>query len=219
MNSDSHSSVSLVIPWLNCQSSSLAFQGQSGYFTGISLPVNQSFTLCNRLVVKQLVNEGCVSQHPDGRLCNITTIKSRSLHSVAHLQLLTNVPTKYRHPTPYRLRDITWTNFFRSRSLRQGQRSNQGHTMTLHTYNSQSMSLQSINFLYLTVSEYSLDKLLQVKVTTARSNQGHTMKLHIYNSQPLSLPHINFLHLTVSEIEPGQTFSCGPPTHPSRHHE
>ena len=75
-------------------------------------------------------------------------VKSRSDHDVAHLQLLTNVPTKYQLPTPYSFRDIARTRFYRSRSLQQGQRSNQGQTMTLHTYN-----LPSINFLHLTVSE------------------------------------------------------------------
>ena len=43
------------------------------------------------------------------------------------------------------------TRFYRSRSLRQGQRSNQGHIMTLHSYNPLPMSLLSINFLHLTV--------------------------------------------------------------------
>ena len=80
-------------------------------------------------------------------------VKSRSHHDVAHLQPLTNIPTKYQLPTPYRFRDIAWIRFYRSGSLRQGQRSNQGHTMTLHTYNPQPMSLPSINFLHLTVSE------------------------------------------------------------------
>ena len=37
--------------------------------------------------------------------------------------------------------------------LRQDQRSNQGHTMTLHTYNPQPVSLPSMNFLHLTVAE------------------------------------------------------------------
>ena len=37
-------------------------------------------------------------------------------------------------PTSYTFRDIAWTRFYRSRSLRQGQRSNQGHFMTLHIY-------------------------------------------------------------------------------------
>ena len=42
--------------------------------------------------------------------------------------------TKYQLPTPYGFRDIARTRFSNSRSLRQGQRSNQGQTMTLHTY-------------------------------------------------------------------------------------
>ena len=61
-------------------------------------------------------------------------VKSRSHHGAAHLQPLTNVPTKYQLPTPYGFRDIARTRFYRSRSLRQGQISNPGQTMTLHTY-------------------------------------------------------------------------------------
>ena len=87
-------------------------------------------------------------------------VKSRSDHDVAHLQLLTNVPTKYQLPTPYGFRDIAWTRFYRSRSLQQGQRSNQGHTMMLHTYTPYPMSLPSINFLHLQLLRYSLDKVL-----------------------------------------------------------
>ena len=55
-------------------------------------------------------------------------VKSRSRHDAAHLQPLTNVPTKHQLPTPYGFRDIAWTRFYRSRSLLQGQ------IMTLHTY-------------------------------------------------------------------------------------
>ena len=61
-------------------------------------------------------------------------VKSRSLHDAAHLQPLTNVPTKYQLPTPYGFRNIARTRFYRSRSPRQGQRSNQGQTMMLHTH-------------------------------------------------------------------------------------
>ena len=61
-------------------------------------------------------------------------VKSRSHHDAAHLQPLTNVPTKYQLPTPYGCRDTAGRRFSNSRSLRQGQRSNQGQTMTLHTY-------------------------------------------------------------------------------------
>ena len=55
-------------------------------------------------------------------------------YDVAHLHSLTNVPTKYQLPTAYAFRDIARTRFYRSRSLQQGQRSNQDQTMTLHTY-------------------------------------------------------------------------------------
>ena len=61
-------------------------------------------------------------------------VKSRSDHDVAQLHPLTNIPTTYQLPTPYSFRDIVRTRFYRLRSLRQGQRLNQGHTMTLHTY-------------------------------------------------------------------------------------
>ena len=127
-------------------------------------------------------------------------VKSRSHHDVAQLQPLRNVPTKYQFPTLYCFRDTAWKKFYRSRSLRQDQKSNQGHTMTLHTYNSQPMSLQSINFVHLTVPRYSPDKMLLARSLLRRSNQGHTMTLHTYNSYPMSLPSINFLHLMVFEI-------------------
>ena len=61
-------------------------------------------------------------------------VKSRSHDDAAHLQPLTNVPAKHQLPTPYGFRDIARTRYYRSRSLLQGQRSNQGQTMTLHTY-------------------------------------------------------------------------------------
>ena len=48
-------------------------------------------------------------------------VKSRSHHDAAHVQPLTNVPTKYQLPTPYGFRDIARTRFYRSRSLQQGQ--------------------------------------------------------------------------------------------------
>ena len=38
-------------------------------------------------------------------------VKSRSHNDIAHLQPLTNVPTKYQVPTPYGCRDIAWTRF------------------------------------------------------------------------------------------------------------
>ena len=78
-------------------------------------------------------------------------VKSRSDHDIAHLHPLTNVPSMYQLPTPHGFQDIVRTRFYRSRSL--WQRSNQDHTMTLHTYNPKPMSLTSINFLHLRVSK------------------------------------------------------------------
>ena len=53
--------------------------------------------------------------------CDKVKGQIRSHHDAAHLQPLTNVPTKYQLPTPYGFRDIAQTRFYRSRSLRQGQ--------------------------------------------------------------------------------------------------
>ena len=50
--------------------------------------------------------------------------------------------------------------FIGPRSLRQGQRSNQGHTMTLHTDNSQQMSYQVSTSYTLQSLRYSPEKIL-----------------------------------------------------------
>ena len=92
-------------------------------------------------------------------------IKSRSHHDIAHLHLLTNVPTKYQLPTPYGSQDTARTRFYRSRSLWQVQRSNQGQTMMLHTYTPYQVST-SYNLRF---PRYSPDKIFKFKVTTARS--------------------------------------------------
>ena len=39
-------------------------------------------------------------------------VKSRSHHDIAHLHIVTNVPTKYQLPTPYGFWDTAQTNFF-----------------------------------------------------------------------------------------------------------
>ena len=54
-------------------------------------------------------------------------------------------------------------------SLRQNRKSNQGHTMTMHTYNPKPMSLPSINILYVIVSE--------IKPGQAFMGQGHYSKV------------------------------------------
>ena len=43
---------------------------------------------------------------------HFSKVKSRSHHDIAHLHPLTNIPTKYRLPTPYSFRGIAQTNLF-----------------------------------------------------------------------------------------------------------
>ena len=59
-------------------------------------------------------------------------VKLSSHHDFAHLQPPTNVPPSFniRH---LMVSDRARTRFYRSMSLRQGQRSNQGNTMTFDT--------------------------------------------------------------------------------------
>ena len=139
-------------------------------------------------------------------------VKSRSQHDVAYLHPLTNVPTKYQLPTPYSFRDIARTRFYRSRSLQQGQTSNQGQTMTLHTYTPQ-VAPTNVPTKYQLPTPYNFQDIAQTRFYRSRSlqqgqrsNQGQTMMLHTYTPLPMPLPRINFLHLIVSEILPGQDF-------------
>ena len=88
----------------------------------------------------------------------------------------TSVSTKYQLPTPYSFPDIGQKIHYRSTSLKQGQRSNQGHTMMCHALNSLPMSLPHMNFLEFMV--YRSRSLQQGQ----RSNQGHIMTLHTYTS-------------------------------------
>ena len=104
-------------------------------------------------------------------------VKSRSDHDVAHLQPLTNVPAKYQLTTPYGCRDIARTRFSNSRSLWQGQRSNQSQTMTVHTYTPQPMSLPSMNFLHLTVSEIQPEQTISRRLTAHPDTMGENNTL------------------------------------------
>ena len=94
-------------------------------------------------------------------------VKSRSHHDVAHLHPLTNIPTKYQLSTPYGIRDMARTRFYRSRSLWQGQRSNQGHTKCTPT-SPNKWPYQVSTSDTLRLPRYSPDKIFKLKVTTAR---------------------------------------------------
>ena len=95
-------------------------------------------------------------------------VKSRLHQDVAHLQAPPNVPAEYQLPTSYGCQDIAQKRYYRSRSLQQGQKSNEGHTMALHTYKSQPMSHQVTTSYTLQFLRYSPDKILWVKVSMAR---------------------------------------------------
>ena len=87
-----------------------------------------------------------------------------------------------------------------------------GHTMTLHTYNPLRMSLPSINFLHLTVSEiWPREDFIGQSHYSKVKSRSHYDTTHLH---PLTnVPSINFLHLTVSEIQAGQTSSRCLPAH------
>ena len=111
-------------------------------------------------------------------------------HDVAHLQPPTNVPTKYQLPTPYGCHDIVRTRFYRSRSLRKGQRLNQGHTMTLQTYGPPT----NVPTKYQLLTPYSFRSIARTRFYRSRSlrkgqrlNQGHTMTLQTYGP-PTNIP-------------------------------
>ena len=87
-------------------------------------------------------------------------VKSRSCYYVADLQPPNQCP--YQVSTSYTLQfwDIAQTRFYRSRSLQQGQSSNQGQTMTLHTYTPNQCHYRVSTSYTLQFPRYSLEKIL-----------------------------------------------------------
>ena len=139
-------------------------------------------------------------------------VKSRSLHYIAHLQPLTNVPTTGFQDSPdrnYMLNVTTVWSKVKSRSLPLPSPPNQ-------------CPYQVSTSCTLWFLRHSPENILKLNITTAKSkvNQGDTMTLHTYTPQPMSLPSINILHLRVSEKQPSQTFTHTlPNTLPSGHYE
>ena len=90
----------------------------------------------------------------------MSKVKSTTDRDIAHLHPLTNVPTKYQLPTPYGFWDMAQTRFYRSRSLQQGQRSNQGQTMMLHNHTHNQCPYQLSTSYTLQFPRYSPDNIL-----------------------------------------------------------
>ena len=85
----------------------------------------------------------------------------------------------YQLPTPYSYQDIARTRFYRSRS-------NQGHTMTMHTYTPNQCHYQISTSYTLRFLRYSLDKIFKVKVPTARSKVKSSSHHDVAHLQPLT---------------------------------
>ena len=144
-------------------------------------------------------------------------VKSRSHHDGVHLLPPTNVPTKYQLPTPYCFRDIAQTRFNRSRSLRQGQKSNQGHTMTLHTYH----PLTNVPTKYQLPTPYGFRDITR----TIFYSQGHYGKVKskshhdvVHPHPPSNVPTKYQLSTPYGFRDTAQTNFFPPPTCPSGHH-
>ena len=108
-------------------------------------------------------------------------VKSRLHHDVVHLHHPTNVLTTYQLPTPHGFQDIARTSFSNSRSLRQGQRSTQGHygkvksrpIMTLNTYTPTKCPYQVSTSYTLRFLRYSLGKFFPLPTSVATHPPRH----------------------------------------------
>ena len=116
-------------------------------------------------------------------------VKSRSDHDVAHLHLLTNVPTKYQLPTPYGFRDIAWTRFIGQGDY--GKVKGQIKVTPWHcipTPSNQCPKKGSTSYT-LQFPRYCPDKIFKLKVTMAwskvKSRSSHDVAyLHILTNVP-----------------------------------
>ena len=115
-------------------------------------------------------------------------VKSRSHYDVAHVHLLTNVPTEYLLLTPYTFRDMAHTIFYRSRSKVKSR----SHHDVAHVH----PLTPSIKFLHLIRFSRS-SSLWQGQ----RLNQGHIRRQVAHIHHLMNVPtSMKFLRLTSSEI-------------------
>ena len=140
-------------------------------------------------------------------------VKSRSHHDVAHLQPLTNVPTKYQLPTCYGFRDIDRARFYRSRSLRKGQINVTSLRCTPTTPN---QCIYQVSTSYtLRFPRYSPDKIFKLKVTTARSKVKSRSHHDVAHLHPLTnVPTKYQLSTLYGFRDTGRTNFSPPPAHP-----
>ena len=97
----------------------------------------------------------------------------------------TNVPTKYQLRTPYGFWDIPRTRYYRSRSLRQGHRSNQGHYDIAHLYSPTNVAPNK----YQLPTPYSFRDTGQTRFYRSRSlGQGQRVKSRSHYNAPQCTP-------------------------------
>ena len=103
----------------------------------------QSIYLCHKKKMSQIWQVNTLWQS-----------QSYRSHHDAHLHPLTNVSAKCQPSTPYGIKEINPDKILKlTVTMTRSKVKSRGHTITLHTYNPQPMSLQSINFLHLTFSK------------------------------------------------------------------
>ena len=125
----------------------------------------------------------------------------------AHLQPLTNVPINYQLPTPYGFPDIARTGFYRSRSLQQGQRSNQGYTMM--------QSITNVPTKYQSPTSYGCRDIAQTRFSKSRSKVKSRSHQDVAHQHPLTNVPTKYQLPTpygFSDTAPTNFFS--PPIHP-----
>ena len=106
----------------------------------------------------------------------MSKVKSRSHHDNAHVTPPKQCRSKYLPPAPYNFQDIALTRFLRPRSQQTGQRSNQAHTMTLHT---SLKFLPNINIIHL-----DFFSKMKPKVTMVRSKVKSRSYYNVLHLQP-----------------------------------
>ena len=125
----------------------------------------------------------------------LSKVKSRSHHDVGYLHSLTNVPTKYQLPTLFPKNTTIKILKVRVTTAR----SNQGHTMTLHSYSPYQCPYQVLTLYTLLLLRLRPDKISELEVTAARlkvkSRSYHDIAhLHPLTNIPIKyqLPTYNF---------------------------
>ena len=112
---------------------------------------------------------------------NYGKVKSTSHYDILQLHILANVSTKYQLPTPYGFRDLDWTDFIGQDHYGKVK----GQIKVTPTHPNQRPYQVSASYT-LEFPRYSPDKILYVKVTTAKSNVKSRSHHDVAHLHPLT---------------------------------